>query len=56
MNQRFLAVCLFIYAGATIATVARTVPRSRDRAAAVLAVLLALAAAAVLANAAADLW
>lgn len=56
MNPHFLAVCLFIYAAATLAVVLRAAPAVRDRAVAVMAVALALGAAAVLANAGADLW
>jgi hypothetical protein len=56
VNERFLAVCLFLYAAGTLATALRAALRIRDRVVAVLAVVLTLGIAAVLANAGADLW
>jgi len=59
VNQHFLAVCLAIYAGCTLAGIlpaAAMAARARQPAMALVAVVVALTAAAVLANGAADLW
>jgi hypothetical protein len=59
VNQRFIAVCLAAYAGCALAGIlpaAVLAARARQPVLALLAAWVALAAAAVLASGAADLW
>jgi hypothetical protein len=59
VNKHFLAVCLFAFAGCALGGIlpgAILAARARSITGAVLAVVVALAVAAVLANAGADLW
>jgi hypothetical protein len=59
MNERFLAICLFFFAGCALGgliAAALLAARARSPASAIMAAIVALGVTAVLVNAGVDLW